>query len=236
MKLLVTRPQPDAERTAQALRAAGHAVLLAPLTRIEFATADLGPGPWAAVLITSANAARSLENHPRRQELISQPLIAVGDRSAAAARLAGFIDVTSADGAVEDLLALVAARYGGRGRPLLYLAGANRASDLVAALAAVAPVEMHVIYQALAQPFLPPEAAAALRDGTLGGVVHFSRRAARVYLDAASQAGLPDAALSPIHYCLSARIAEPLAAAGALSISVAQRPTENALISLVNSD
>ena len=35
MRLLVTRPEPDGERTAQALRARGHAVVLAPLLRTE---------------------------------------------------------------------------------------------------------------------------------------------------------------------------------------------------------
>jgi len=35
MYLVVTRPQPDGERTAAALRARGHTVLIAPLMRVE---------------------------------------------------------------------------------------------------------------------------------------------------------------------------------------------------------
>ena len=35
MRLLVTRPEPDNERTAAALRALGHEVMLAPLLAIE---------------------------------------------------------------------------------------------------------------------------------------------------------------------------------------------------------
>jgi uroporphyrinogen-III synthase len=34
MRLVVTRPQTDSERTAAALRARGHAVLVAPLLRV----------------------------------------------------------------------------------------------------------------------------------------------------------------------------------------------------------
>ena len=37
MRLLVTRPEQDGERTAAALRARGHEALLAPLMRIEAA-------------------------------------------------------------------------------------------------------------------------------------------------------------------------------------------------------
>ena len=58
MRLLLTRPEPDAQRTAAALRAQGHDVIIAPLLRIEPAPdAEIGTGPWAAILITSANAA-----------------------------------------------------------------------------------------------------------------------------------------------------------------------------------
>jgi uroporphyrinogen-III synthase len=135
---------------------------------------------------------------------------------------------------VQDLVDLAAARYRGAGRPLLYLAGADRASDLAAALAPAAPVEMCVIYQAVANSVLPAAVAAALAGGTLGGVLHFSRRSAIFFLDA-TQASLRDAALAPVHYCLSARIAEPLAAAGAKSIRIAPRPTEDSLVQLVDS-
>ena len=109
MRLLLTRPVADAARSAAALRARGHDVVLAPLIRIEPVPADVGAGangPWAAVLITSANALAGV----RVGELTSVPLIAVGDHSAAAARAAGFADVSSASGAVGDL----AARYGKR--------------------------------------------------------------------------------------------------------------------------
>ena len=67
MRLLVTRPEPDNVRTAAALRAKGHEVVLAPLLHIEaVADADLGAPPWAAILLTSANGARAIADHPRR--------------------------------------------------------------------------------------------------------------------------------------------------------------------------
>lgn len=232
----MTRPEADAERSAARLRARGHDVLLAPLMRIGPVAADLGPGPWAAVLMTSANAARALKIHPRCQELIGLPAIAVGRRSAQAARRAGFTDVLSPDGSVHDLVELVAGRYGGSAQPLLYLAGADPAANLADALAVHAvAVEMRVVYQAVAAISLPPDVAAALRHGALDGVLHFSRRGAAFYLDAAARAGLGGAALAPVQFCLSARIAEPLAAAGAPLIRIARRPTEDSLGQLVDS-
>src|ERR1043166_9092920 len=101
MRLLITRPEADAARTAQALRASGHEVLAAPLLRIEPVDADFGAS-FDAVLFTSANAARALMSHPRRRELTQCACLTVGDRSAHAARAAGFARVESADGALAD--------------------------------------------------------------------------------------------------------------------------------------
>ena len=93
MRLLVTRPEPDNARTAAALRAKGHEVVLAPLLHIESVIgADFGAPPWAAILLTSSNGARALADHPRRGELLALPVLAVGRSSADAARAVGFAD------------------------------------------------------------------------------------------------------------------------------------------------
>ena len=235
MRLLVTRPEPDGERTAAVLRTRGHDVLLAPLLRVEaVADADLGDGPWTGVVITSANAARAIVSHPRRAELARLPLFAVGRRSAAAARAAGVADVTSADGDARDLVRLLAAR--GAGAPLLHLAGEDRAVDLAAELAAHnVPVNTVVVYRTVKAESFPPQLQRAFSAGLVDGVLHFSRRSAEAYLACAKAGGVLERALAPLHYCLSPQVAEPLAAAGAAPLRVAPRPDEAALIDLVPS-
>ena len=59
MRVVVTRPQADSERTAAALEALGHEVLVAPLMRIEPVAVDLA-GTWSAIVITSANALQAV--------------------------------------------------------------------------------------------------------------------------------------------------------------------------------
>jgi len=130
VRVLLTRPESDAQRTAAALRARGYDVIVAPLLHIEILSdAELGDGPWAAILVTSANAVRAIAAHRRRAEFCAVPVYAVGRRSAQAMREAGFADVASADGNVSDLANLVAARVK-PGAPLLYLAGEERSGDL----------------------------------------------------------------------------------------------------------
>jgi uroporphyrinogen-III synthase len=90
-----------------------------------------------------------------------------------------------------------------------------------------------VVYRAVAAERLPDAASAALRAGEVNGVLHFSRRSAVIYLDCAKAAGVLDSALRPFHYCLSQAVAEPLVAAGASRVMVAQSPEENALLDLV---
>jgi uroporphyrinogen-III synthase len=231
VRVLVTRPEPDGERTAQKLRAHGCDVLLAPVLQIELIVdADLGAGPWDAIALTSANSA---EAHPRREELVALPVLTVGRRTAEAARAAGFTDVASADGNERALATLISTRYRG-GIKILYLAGEDRAGELAAAVAATGiKVDIVVVYRAVASQHLAPSVAAALAAGTVDGVIHFSRRSAAIYLDCARAAGVLDSALRPFHYCLSQAVVEPLAAAGATRIAVAKSPEENALLDLV---
>jgi uroporphyrinogen-III synthase len=109
VRLLVTRPEPDGERTAALLRERGHEVLQQPLLRIEPITdAQFGPGPWAGLVFTSANAVRALIAHHRFGELMALPAYTVGQRTQAAAVAAGFVSAMSADGDVDTLLALMA--------------------------------------------------------------------------------------------------------------------------------
>jgi uroporphyrinogen-III synthase len=232
MRIAVTRPLEDSERTAAALRAHGHEVLVAPLLQVEPVAADIRAS-WAAVIVTSANAADALAGHPARDALIKLPLFAVGRRSADAARVTGFTNVTSAGGDVRDLVRLIVARRADATGPLLYLAGEDRAADLIGELTGRGiAAEMAVVYRAAAAPFAP-ELIAALKADEIDAVLHFSRRSADNYLAGATKAGIAKEALAVRHLCLSAQIAQPLVAAGANRAAVAKRPDEASLLALL---
>ena len=137
---------------------------------------------------------------------------------------------TSAGGDVRDLLRLVAERRADATAPLLYLAGEDRAADLVAELAVHGiAAEMRVVYRAVTAPF-PSELTAALKADEVDAVLHFSKRSAENYLAGAALAGVTEPALEVRHICLSTQIAEPLSSAGAGRIAIAPRPDEAALI------
>jgi uroporphyrinogen-III synthase len=234
MRLLVTRPEPDAERTAALLRQKGHDAIVAPVLRVETVPAEFGAGPFAGVIMTSANAARAIAQHPRRDELLALPVFAVGARTAEAARQAGFATVASAGGSWAKLVRLIASRLQGRRARLLYLAGEDRSGDVAGALGDHGlAVETVVFYRAVAVGGFAPDLQAVLAAGRLDGVLHYSRRSARAFLAAAEAAGFLPAVLKIHHYCLSIDVAVPLEAAGA-TVRIAARPEEAALVELLS--
>jgi uroporphyrinogen-III synthase len=231
MRVLVTRPLPDGERTAAALRAVGHDVLLIPLMQVRPVPAVVA-GEWSAVIVTSANALRVL-SLAQLKPLLGLPLFAVGQRSAEAARAAGFSEIRASQGDAEDLVRLVAERYAGQSAPHLYLAGEDRAADIAGALAKHSiKVEIVVVYRNMTTGF-PPELFAAIEQETIDAVLHFSRRSAENYLAGARAAGLVAQAIAPRQLCLSPQIAEPLVAAAAPRIEIARRPDEVAMLELL---
>ena len=231
MRIAVTRPQADGERSAKALRAYGHDVLLAPLMRVEPIAADLS-GDWSAVVVTSANAPGAIADNPAREQVRTLKVFAVGARSADAARAAGFAQVEAAGGDVHDLVQLIAEQHRDA-TPLLYLAGEDRAADLVGDLARHrVAAAMRVVYRAVTAPF-PPALVAALRGGTLDAVLHYSKRSAENFVSGARAAGVAPGALALRHFCISTQAAAPLAEAGAANVLVTEHPGEASLIELL---
>jgi uroporphyrinogen-III synthase len=65
--VLVTRPEPDNEATAAALRARGLEVLLSPVLRFEAVAFEIDSAVrYGAVVVTSGNALRARAAQPAR--------------------------------------------------------------------------------------------------------------------------------------------------------------------------
>jgi uroporphyrinogen-III synthase len=235
VRLLVTRPEPEGAETAARLRARGHEVVLAPVLRIEpVADARFGAGPWTGVAFTSANAVRAIAAHPRFGELAGLRAYAVGARTQDAAKVAGFPDVVSAEGDVDDLVRLIATESRGGGPPLLYVAGSDRSGDLAGALAKLGrAVETVIAYRAVIVGDFEADVRAAIAARRIDGVLHYSARTAQAFIAAARAAEIMNSAIGIMHFCLSAQVAAPLAAAGAARILVATAPNETALFTLM---
>jgi uroporphyrinogen-III synthase len=235
MAVLVTRPQPDDESTASALRAKGFDVLHAPVLRFEPVAfhGDID-ARCGAVIVTSANALRGIEPQLKGHRLLELPLFAVGEQTAAAARRAGFTHVISANAdaaALRDcVLASVKANELTKAGTLLYLAGADLARDLAGELGDHGlRVVTHTTYRMIPVGNLPREVCEAFAANRIEAVLHYSRRSARAFLEAARASGVEISALSIAQCCISAAVATVVRDAGATHVMVAASPDETAL-------
>lgn len=237
MKALVTRPEEDAATVAAELRARGIEPVLAPLLRIE-------PEPAAAVrlvgalagvqavLFTSANGVRAFAHASNRFEL---PAYCVGEASAAAARIAGFRTVASADGDVTDLTAMVASRLAAANGALLHAAGHDTAGKLDADLAARGfSVRRVELYRAVAADKLSPRVTAALRRDEVNVALFFSPRTAETFVTLARATGLTEYCANMTAVCLSRNVAAALDGVKWRAVATANMPNLAALLAAID--
>jgi len=235
MAVLVTRPRPDDEATASALRARGFEVLRAPMLRFEpVPFHDDADARYGAIIVTSANALRAIMPHLAGSRLLNLPLFAVGEHTASVARDAGFGEVMTAKGDAAALRELVTSAVKSKqlkkAGTLLYLAGADLARDLSGELGEKGfTVVTHTTYRMVPVASLPREICDAFVANRIEAVLHYSRRSARAFLDAARSGGVEISALALPQCCISAAVATILRDAGAQQVTAAANADENAL-------
>jgi uroporphyrinogen-III synthase len=235
MRLLVTRPEPDAMRQVERLAARGHEAVLAPLLAIETATEmPLELNGAQALIVTSRNALRALATHRELAASLQLPLFAVGEATAKAAAELGFTRVTSGPGTGEGLAQLIADALDPDAGALVHLAGKTVAFDLKSALQAKGfTLRQPVLYRAVAATRLPESVLTLLNEGKLDGVILMSPRTAAIFAalvvrhEALTQASRLDC------YCLSAAVAQAVEPLKARTI-VAARPSEEDILALLD--
>jgi len=180
------------------------------------------------LLFTSANGARAFAALSSRRDL---PVFAVGDRTAVAAREAGFAAVDSAGGNVSDLAARVIERCNPTAGVFLHPAGTAVAGDLAGLLGAAGfVVRRAVLYEAQATQALSGEIRMALADGEVDLAIFYSPRSARTFVTLAGDAGLESACEKLEILCLSDAVAEAADAIMWRRVMVASKPTQAALL------
>ncbi|MCW5713052.1 MAG: uroporphyrinogen-III synthase [Bauldia sp.] len=233
MRLLVTRPQPDANRTATRLRALGHAPLVQPMLSPEYLHLDI-PGVPGAIVVTSRNGVRALAFLPNAARWTRVPLFAVGAATAAAARQAGFADVRSADGDSMALADLISATLDPAVGDVLYPAAENRRPDLERIL----PERGFALRVAVAYRMCPAEALAtpvrtALAGREIDGILLYSARTAVIFAGLVAAAGLNDALAEAGIYAISRATADAAAWPDPSRLRIAAEPTEEAILALL---
>ncbi len=226
MRVLVTRPEAQAARTARRLAELGHEPVVAPALEIAATREPLPKSAFDFVLATSAQAFAGIELPARFTAL---PLACVGEKTAQAGRKAGFLRIQVAPHG-EALAKELAAE--GNARSALYLAGRERKDALETILRAKNwRVEIVETYAATPVAAWTDEIRAALDAGDIDAVLHYSPRSAAIALALIGR----EAARRLRHYCLSPAVAAACRDwAPAEKIVSASHPDEESLMTLLS--
>lgn len=233
LRVLVTRPEPGAARTAATLARRGHVPLTLPLT----ATAAIDPGPapeagaFDAVAVTSQAALRHLPA-AWRKAIGHLPLYAVGAATAEAARPDWQGEVVSANGDAAALVDLLSTRI--PHARLLYPCGRTRMPFLEDRLAAAEMTVRAVeVYATRRLAVSPGEVESFIGSGGIDAVLVHSAAGAAALVDFMSQGAVAPLFEHSRLLCISARAARALGGGFDDRIAIAAHPDEAALLALL---
>jgi uroporphyrinogen-III synthase len=236
MRLLVTRPEPDALKLAGALEELGHEATVEPLLSVSFEGSEPVELESAqAVIATSRNALRAIKASPALAIARALPLFAVGKATAAEARALGFETVVTGAGTGAELVAHIVSALDPAAGLVVHLAGDTVAANLGRELEEHGfRVIQPVVYRMLPAKSLSEEAVEQLAMGEIEGVILMSPRTAAVYATLITKHGLA-ATIRPLpHFCLSPAVAQRLQPLGAVHTEISEAPRLEELLALID--
>jgi uroporphyrinogen-III synthase len=235
MRLLITRPEPDALKLAGVLEELGHEATVEPLLSVSFEDTDRIELDGAQALIaTSRNALRALKASAALAEARGLALFAVGRATAAEGRALGFATVVTGAGTAAELVGHIVSALDPAAGLVVHLAGDTLAFDLEAELEAHGfRVMQPLVYRMLPAQALSDATVEQLGMGEIDGVILMSPRTAEVYAALVKKHGLA-AAVRPLpHFCLSQAVARRLRPLGDVRAEIAEAPRLEELLALV---
>ena len=239
--ILITRPQPEADTTAQQVREWHGIPLLAPALTIKPPT---NPKPmkqamqrlmdYDGILITSANGARAfIAAMPPHQT--PPPLFAVGKKTASILQKQGWpvsIPPTAAGG--ETLAHAVMARNQQKSRFLFPRAEQGREELCQILEQAGYQVDRVNAYRAEPMNTLSPETKAALASGIVDATLFFSGRTAQAFIAALEAHGKPEWLHKTVIAVISPVSAKTVHQLGYTATVIAARPNSEGLLTALH--
>lgn len=232
MKVLITRPDADANPLADLLATKQVDSLTDPMLHIHWIDGpSLELDQVQGLLMTSANGVRAFSKRNQERHI---PVYAVGDATRREADRSGYLKTHTASGDVEALAQLVLELAKPEDGALLHCAGTRQAGDLAGMLSEHGFIyRREVLYEAKAAQCLQAPTIAALKNHELDGVLLFSPRTATIFMNCLENSGCAPRPDQLTAYCLSQAVADRVQARGWTRVKIARKPTQDALIEIV---
>jgi uroporphyrinogen-III synthase len=234
MRVLVTRPEPDAGVQAQELRGAGHEPVVQPL--LKFETLEFDPGALEeadGLIVTSRNALRAVAAKAVPKGVLHRPVFCVGSETERQLREAGFANIAAVADTAEELASKIAA-LAPKGARLVHATGEHQAFDLAQALASggISTATLPV-YTMKPRDALDVQVVADIERETIGGAILMSPRTAEIFVSLCEKHGILDRARFLDYFCLAKSVANKLKALDPVRVHIALKPDRAALAALL---
>jgi uroporphyrinogen-III synthase len=230
-RVLVTRPEPEASRTAERITALGFEPVVLPLMTTAAMRVEAVPTDVDAVAVTSSSALRHAPAH-LLAALGAKPCFAVGDKTAERAHEAGFGSVVSARGDA-DVLARLVIRHTAPKARFAYLCGAVRRTEFESTVAGsgrtVVPIET---YDTRRIEYSDAELTKGLGDERVDAVLLYSAESAAALGALLDRPIVAGRLAHTLFCCLSARVAAAVSVESA-RIRIAETPEQDSLFDVL---
>ena len=230
MKILVTRPEPDASLTAERLRAMGYEVLVAPMLETVFSTEPLEDVSNTDLVVTSRNGVRALAKLASPEVLEATTLYTVGDATAELARDVGFKHIHSGAGTVDHLVDLIGPAKAEDCKQFIYVCGRDRKGKLEDKLQAKGwQVSVAVRYYSDPVDHFSPDVLSAIKSQKIDAVLLYSNRTAEAFKALIEQYNLSQSTNLIKFFCLAKSIESVFDRSGEIQLIVVERPNEQSM-------
>jgi uroporphyrinogen-III synthase len=239
LKLIVTRPETAASKTAEKLRSLGHEVSVSPMLEIVATETDMPSDDFSMIIITSANALQILEKQDFEHSLLDTPLYVVGDQTSKIARDIGFINVHSAAGNAKNLVELIKSCSPASQtsqKSALYICGKHSTSGFIDDLSMFGlNIKVWINYKANLVDQLTNNSVDFLSTGNSVGVLLYSARSARQFSKLIDHQKTTYTIENMSIFVLSSMVKKALSEDLQKVTRIAQKPDEQSLFALIAS-
>lgn len=228
-KIIITRPQADAEILAEEMSAAGFESVIEPMLIIESITIDLPTlSPFDGFVFTSANGVRSFS---ALSTVRDKPVFTVGEKTAYEAMQAGFDNVQSAGC---DVSALAHYLEGKKGL-YAHFRGQDVTQSLVDLLEGVETIEIKefIVYQAVKESQISTKALKYMGNNEVSHVLFYSKRTAKTFVELLQNHECTSFVQGIKALCLADSMVECLSVLPWKEIQVAQHPDQESMLGLL---
>ncbi len=236
MRVLITRPEPDALKMKGIVEERGHEALVEPLLSVSFeGCAAIDLEGVSALIATSRNGLRALREAGLMIEARGLTVFAVGAATAEEARRMGFRTVVKGPGTASALAPMIASILDPAEDVLLHLAGDRLTVDIARDLEENGfRASQAVVYRMLPAEQLSDATRDALASGDIEAVLLMSSETAVIWSRLIARHQLAALMQDLPHLCLSAAIAGRLKGLGKVPIEIAEQPTLEEMLALID--